>query len=163
MKVAATARGPDLASPLEPRDGCRACLVIAMPVPEGRLCDKSFVFCRVAVLSRRILKSWQLEAPAHGPGVVPRWLRDQGVDVVIVGGIGLRARQLLVEMGIHVLVGAPAKSPESLLCDFLHGELLLGENCCDHQTRDGSCERSGNSAPPIDAGSVAHVWASIRG
>ncbi|OPX39501.1 MAG: chromosome partitioning protein ParA [Desulfobacteraceae bacterium 4484_190.3] len=70
--------------------------------------------------------------PTHEPGVLPRWLNEQGADVAIVGGMGERAQQLLRENGIEVITGAPMDSPESLANQYLSNTLVLGENLCDH-------------------------------
>ena len=45
-----------------------------------------------------------LTPPPHEPGLLPRWLHEQGADVVIAGGMGQRAQQLFAQSGIRVLV-----------------------------------------------------------
>jgi len=70
--------------------------------------------------------------PGHAPGVLPAWLKENGVDVIIAGGMGQRAQGLFASHGIQVLVGAPAEAPESLVQRHLEGALETGENICDH-------------------------------
>ena len=70
--------------------------------------------------------------PPHEPGVLPRWLHDLGVQVVIAAGMGSRAQQLFVESGIKVITGAPMDPPESLVNQYIEGILMTGENVCDH-------------------------------
>lgn len=112
-------------------------LVIAIPVTGGRLCthfghSEWFALVDVDPASRQILNSRQLDPPVHQPGVLPRWLDSQGVNLVIAGGIGRRAQSMFAAQGIEVIVGAPAESPEDLVRSYLDGDLELGENVCDH-------------------------------
>lgn len=112
-------------------------LVIAIPVTGGRLCThfghcEWFALLEVDTAAKRILKSRQLDPPLHQPGVFPRWLHQQGVRLVIAGGMGRRAQSLFAEQGIEVLAGAPAEPPEALAQSYLEGELSLGDNVCDH-------------------------------
>ena len=73
-----------------------------------------------------------LTPPPHEPGVLPKWLQEQEVGLVIAGGMGQRAQQLFAEKGIRVVVGAPVESPETLVTQYLAGTLATGENVCDH-------------------------------
>ncbi len=112
-------------------------LVIAIPVTGGRLCThfghcEWFALVDVDTANRRILNSRQFEPPVHQPGVLPRWLHDQGVNLVVAGGMGRRAQSIFAEQGIEVLVGAPAEPPEHIVRSYLNGTLPLGENVCDH-------------------------------
>jgi predicted Fe-Mo cluster-binding NifX family protein len=54
------------------------------------------------------------------------------VNLIIAGGMGVRAQDLFKEYGIKVLVGAPANAPEELVASYLNGTLKTGENVCDH-------------------------------
>lgn len=72
------------------------------------------------------------DAPPHEPGVLPRWLAQQNVNLVIAGGMGNRAQELFRAQGIEVIVGAPAKNPAELALLYLLGELTPGINLCDH-------------------------------
>ncbi|MBW1742672.1 MAG: ATPase, partial [Deltaproteobacteria bacterium] len=73
-----------------------------------------------------------LTPPPHEPGVLPKWLGDLGVDVIIAGGMGSRAQGLFGENGIKVLTGAPSLTPEELVQQYLANSLATGENVCDH-------------------------------
>ena len=70
--------------------------------------------------------------PPHEPGVLPRWLHEQGANVIIAGGMGGRAQNLFNENSIHVITGAPEDTPESLVNQYLSNTLLTGDNVCDH-------------------------------
>ena len=111
--------------------------VIAIPVAGGRLCMhfghcEQFTLLDVDTAGREILNSRQITSPPHQPGLLPRWLHEQGVNLVIASGMGGRAQGLFAEQGIEVIVGAPAEPPESLVRSYLNGTLQPGENVCDH-------------------------------
>jgi len=70
--------------------------------------------------------------PPHEPGVLPRWLHQQGTNVIIAGGMGARALELFAENGIKVMTGAPSLAPEELVQQYLDSTLQTGFNMCDH-------------------------------
>jgi ATP-binding protein involved in chromosome partitioning len=70
--------------------------------------------------------------PPHEPGVLPRWLHEQGADVILAGGMGQRAQALFAQHGIRVVVGTPAGNPVALARAFLDGTLETGGNACEH-------------------------------
>jgi len=45
-----------------------------------------------------------IDAPPHEPGLLPRWLHEQGAHLIIAGGMGHRAQELFVQNGIQVTV-----------------------------------------------------------
>lgn len=108
---------------------------IAIPTAEGQLamhfghCEKFTVF---DVENGEIVKKTELDPPQHEPGVLPRFLHDKNVNVIIAGGMGMRAQQLFEAADIHVEVGAPADTPEELVRKHIDGELETGENVCSH-------------------------------
>jgi ATP-binding protein involved in chromosome partitioning len=109
----------------------------AIPVAGGKLaahfghCEQ-FALIDVNEESGDVDGTELVQAPEHEPGLLPRWLAQKGVQVVIAGGMGRRAMGLFAESGIKVAVGAPAESPESLAASYLQGTLKSGENVCDH-------------------------------
>ncbi len=70
--------------------------------------------------------------PPHEPGVLPAWLAERGATHVIAGGMGSRAQNLFASKGIQVIVGAPFKPPEELASLCANGDLMNGDNVCDH-------------------------------
>lgn len=110
---------------------------IALPLANGELslhfghCEK-FALLDVDSAAKTILKRTDVDAPPHQPGLLPAWLAERGVSVVISGGMGHRARDLFAGHGIEVVTGAAAGSPEKLVGAYLAGTLITGENICDH-------------------------------
>jgi predicted Fe-Mo cluster-binding NifX family protein len=110
---------------------------IAIPLADGKLaphfghCER-FALIDVDPASKTILKREDIEAPPHQPGLLPPWLAERGVQLIIAGGMGQRARGLFSGHDIQVVVGAPPETPERLVPDYLAGTLQLGANICDH-------------------------------
>ncbi|SMC16473.1 Chromosome partitioning ATPase, Mrp family, contains Fe-S cluster [Desulfacinum hydrothermale DSM 13146] len=108
---------------------------VAIPLANGMLCNH-FGHCeRFAILTvqnGRIESREERTPPPHEPGVLPRWIAEQGVNLVIAGGMGQRAISLFQERGVQVLTGAPALDPETLVNSYLQGNLVTGANVCDH-------------------------------
>jgi len=110
---------------------------IAIPIAQGRLsmhfghCEQ-FALVDVDTDNRSVGAVNYATPPAHEPGVLPRWLHEQGAEVIIAGGMGQRAQGLFTKNGITVVVGAPADTPEALAAAYLEGTLEAGENVCDH-------------------------------
>jgi len=110
---------------------------IAVPTAEGRLCMhfghcEEFALIEVDPSKKAILGRGTAVPPPHEPGVLPAWIARQGVQLVIAGGMGQRAVQLLQSQGVEVIVGAPAEAPEKLVQCYLDGTLTTGSNACDH-------------------------------
>ena len=64
----------------------------------------------------------------HAPGTVPTFIRHQGADVMLAGGMGRRAIALFQEYGIQAVTGA-AGSVRHALEQYLGGELQKAEPC----------------------------------
>ncbi|MBN2430048.1 MAG: NifB/NifX family molybdenum-iron cluster-binding protein [Acidobacteria bacterium] len=110
---------------------------IAIPVANGRLCAhfghcESFAIIDVDMENNSLSSDSTVEAPPHQPGLLPPWLVQHGVTMVIAGGMGFRAQQLFTAQGIKVLVGAPTDVPAAIVQAWLDGRLQLGDNLCDH-------------------------------
>jgi predicted Fe-Mo cluster-binding NifX family protein len=110
---------------------------IAIPLAEGKLTAHfghcaSFAIVEVQDNTKKILKREDIAAPPHEPGLLPPWLAERGVNMIIAGGMGQRAQQLFAQQGIQVVVGVSAESPEKLIADFFTGTLETGVNACDH-------------------------------
>ncbi|MDD2316807.1 MAG: NifB/NifX family molybdenum-iron cluster-binding protein [Desulfobacterales bacterium] len=110
---------------------------IAVPLTNGVLsahfghCEE-FALLEIDKDQKTILGKTILKPPAHEPGVLPRWLGQLGVNVIIAGGMGKRAIEIFAENDINVLVGAVQEEAEKLVKDFLAGSLTAGINLCDH-------------------------------
>jgi predicted Fe-Mo cluster-binding NifX family protein len=108
---------------------------IAMPTQGGRLSQHfghSEQFAMFDVEDHSIRAREDVTPPPHEPGLLPRWLKERGVNLVITGGMGQRAHLLFEQAGIEVISGAPSDTPESVVDSYLKGDLETGDNACDH-------------------------------
>ena len=110
---------------------------IAIPVAQDKLCPH-FGHCdQFAILDiddnlKKVINRNDIAPPAHAPGVLPQWLHEKDVNVIIAGGMGQRAQQLFAQNDIKVIIGAATSSPEELVSAYLGGTLETGDNICDH-------------------------------
>ncbi len=110
---------------------------IASPIADGKLCMHfghcaHFAIIDVDTETKKVINRENVVPPPHEPGVLPKWLGEKKVDVVIAGGMGQRAQRLFAEYYITVLVGAPSDTVEKLVDDYLNDRLVTGVNMCDH-------------------------------
>ncbi len=112
-------------------------ITIAIPTAEGRL-HGHFGGCREFTLvqadpeQRKIVSIRPVTPPPHAPGLFPRWLREQGAQVIIVGGIGQRAISIFAQEGIEVRAGEPDATVEALATAYLNGQLTATPEGCEH-------------------------------
>lgn len=109
--------------------------LFAIPVINGKLCTH-FGHCEhfaiVETEDHKVLGEGFLNPPVHQPGAYPKFLADQGVSVIISGGMGQKAQQLFTQNNIEVCMGVNAESPVKLVEQYLQNQLQTGENLCDH-------------------------------
>ena len=108
---------------------------IAIPVSNDLL-DRHFGHCQVFsvynVEDDKIVGEEKHVPPPHEPGLLPKWLHERGVEVVLAGGMGNRAVELFGKVGIEVVTGVEPDTVENLAAAFVAGELRTGANVCDH-------------------------------
>lgn len=77
-------------------------------------------------------------AQNHQPGMVPGFIHDQGVDVMISGGMGRRAITFFDEYGIQVATGADG-TVRTTLDRYFMGQLGGAQPCresVEHHNHD---------------------------
>jgi ATP-binding protein involved in chromosome partitioning len=112
-------------------------MLFAIPCVKEELCMhfghcEQFAFIEVDEKEKGISKVTMHTPPPHEPGLLPRWLRERGVNLVIAGGMGMRAKDIFAQHNIEVITGATSGSPEQLVMNYINGTLETGENVCDH-------------------------------
>ena len=110
---------------------------IAIPCADKTLCAhfghcEEFAILEADTETRKISGIEYLTPPPHEPGLLPKWLGEKNVNLVIAGGMGQRAQQLFNGQGIQVVTGATASGPEAVALSYLEGTLQTGSNLCDH-------------------------------
>ena len=108
---------------------------IAIPANNGHLCahfGHAPEFAIIDVINGKIESINYLIPPPHEPGILPAWMHELQVDVIICGGMGMRAQQFFNQYGIQVIVGAHEMRVEEVVKQYLAGTLEVGENICNH-------------------------------
>jgi predicted Fe-Mo cluster-binding NifX family protein len=110
---------------------------LAIPVANGRLHGhfggcREFALVEANAAARIVLDQQVVPAPPHQPGLFPLWLREQGVTVVIAGGIGRRALEAFNDYGITVRAGQADTLVTALVEAFLNGHLTAPPEGCSH-------------------------------
>ena len=109
----------------------------AIPVSSGGL-SAHFGHCEHFALfdvdeeRREITGKELIPSPGHQPGLLPEWLAEQGVSVVIAGGMGSRAQALFRQNHIEVVINVLGTDPEKVVLDYIGGTLEVGDDVCDH-------------------------------
>ncbi len=86
----------------------------------------------------------QLASPEHQPGMLPGYLKENGANVVIAGGMGERARQLFEAHGIKVFVGIDSTIVEAVRLYNASQLSSKGEFCAGHDHEHGEgCHHEG--------------------
>ena len=116
----------------------------AIPVTGGKLAShfghcEAFALFDVDESAGEIAGRELVMSPGHQPGFLPGWLAEQGVSVVIAGGMGPRAVDLFEESNVKVVLGAPEVDPEQVVEAYLAGALATGENVCNHEHGEHAC------------------------
>ncbi len=58
----------------------------------------------------------------HNPGDLPTFMKENGVDVIVSGGMGPRAQEYFASLGIKAIVGAYG-TVKDVLQEYLKGEV----------------------------------------
>ena len=124
---------------------------IAIPTANGVLCAhfghcQEFAIVEIDPEKKEIMNTEMQTPPPHEPGVLPRWLNQQGCNIIIAGGMGHRAISIFNQFGIQVIIGAPSQSPQEIVTAFMNDRLTVGENLCDsqgHHGQGGGCGSHG--------------------
>lgn len=110
-------------------------LKIALPTTDKVQVDEHFGHCRFFAVhhveNNEIIEQTYLVAPPHAPGVLPKFLGEHQVDVIITGGMGQMAINLFKEQNIEVILGARGTIEENLK-EYLGGDLVSTGEACKH-------------------------------
>ena len=77
-----------------------------------------------------IIEKTTLNNPGHAPGAIPKFLKDNKVDILITGGIGARAIGFFKQLEIGVIQGVEGLI-EDVIKNYLTGVLKIGVSPCN--------------------------------
>lgn len=77
----------------------------------------------------KVVKRDLVQNPGHQPGFIPVFLHEKGVGCIVAGGMGRRASELFVQMGIQTFLGVSGRV-EDVIAGILDGTLEGGDSLC---------------------------------
>ncbi|HJD40839.1 MAG TPA: FKBP-type peptidyl-prolyl cis-trans isomerase [Candidatus Blautia stercoripullorum] len=87
----------------------------------------------------KVISSEVIGSNGTGHGALAGLLAEQGIDVLICGGIGGGAQAALEEAGVELCAGAQGEADQAVEA-YLKGELVsTGANCAHHHEEGHSC------------------------
>ncbi|HOH98536.1 MAG TPA: NifB/NifX family molybdenum-iron cluster-binding protein [Candidatus Cloacimonadota bacterium] len=108
---------------------------LAIPL-EGNKLSSHFGHCEAfavfTIEAGKIVKEETIDPPVHEPGSHPRFLHELGISVVIAGGMGIKAQDLMHQNGIEVIIGVCPMPLSEIVQLYLDSRLESGDNRCDH-------------------------------
>ena len=90
------------------------------------------------VEDNQIVSSEVISSNGSGHGALAGLLAEQGIDVLICGGIGGGAQAALADVGIELCAGAQGDTDQAVEA-YLKGELVSSGVNCDHHGEGHSC------------------------
>ena len=90
------------------------------------------------VEDNQIVSSEVISSNGSGYGALAGLLAEQGIDVLICGGIGGGAQAALADAGIELCAGAQGDTDQAVEA-YLKGELVSSGVNCDHHGEGHSC------------------------
>ena len=114
---------------------------IAIPTAEGKLCGhfghcESFTIAEINPETKEIL-SIESRVPEEGISCQSAsWISEQGVNVVLAGGMGGRPLMIFAQNGVEVVAGCPELPVKDILESFMSKTLETGENACGGEGHD---------------------------
>ena len=113
--------------------------LIAFPTSDRLTVDGHFghtkEFALYEVEGQNINTVKYITPPPHEPGVLPRFLGENDIDVIITGGMGQMAVNLFNQQNIDVILGAKGNIDLNLK-EFVGGLLTSTGSSCDHNHGD---------------------------
>lgn len=88
-------------------------------------------YALVDIEDEKIIRQSRVAAPPHQPGILPPFLKQQGADEVVAGGMGPHAVELFQGLGIRVYLGVSGLLVDAIAAR-MHGQLAAGESLCHH-------------------------------
>jgi predicted Fe-Mo cluster-binding NifX family protein len=86
-------------------------------------------FTIVDIKNGRVSHKEVVMNPGHQPGFIPQFLHQRGVECIVAGGMGMRARGFFDEAGIQAILGVSGKI-DDVIRGLQNGTLKGGESLC---------------------------------
>jgi len=93
-------------------------------------------FTVVDIKGNEVVRKEVVKNPGHAPGVIPQFLHNRGVECIICGGMGVKAKGFFEEFGVQTIVGVKGRVDE-IIKKILEGRLENGDSLCEHRKTKG--------------------------
>ncbi len=109
---------------------------------EGNYVSEHFGHCEgftvFEIEEQNIKKKEFLNSPAHVKGLLPKYLKERGVDVIVSGGMGQGAIDLFKQYGIEVYTGVSGVV-ENIVMRYMSGVLVSSNVVCSNHEHSETC------------------------
>ncbi|MHA1770498.1 MAG: NifB/NifX family molybdenum-iron cluster-binding protein [Candidatus Thorarchaeota archaeon] len=89
----------------------------------------------VDIKDNKVTDVWVKHSPffdGHGPGDVPQFIARSGANVIIAGGMGMRAIDWFQKLGVNPVTTQPRKIND-IVNDYIAGKLEGAESCAESE------------------------------
>ena len=87
------------------------------------------VFTIVEIENGNILKKEQIDNPGHQPGLIPRFLHEKGINCIVAGGMGMRAKDFFEKFGIETITGISG-NVDDVIHELINGTVKGTDSLC---------------------------------
>jgi len=109
---------------------------------DGKAVTEHFGHCELfnifEVVDNKIVGEKSVPNPGHRPGFLPLFLYENGVNVIISGGMGGGAIDIFNEKAIEVITGARGGAKEAAE-DYIKGVLQSTGSVCHQHSHADEC------------------------
>jgi predicted Fe-Mo cluster-binding NifX family protein len=77
----------------------------------------------------KLISKKVIDNPGHHPGYLPQFLSEKGVNCMVAGGMGMRAKELFKDVNIDIILGVEGKI-DSIIDKIISDTLEGGRSFC---------------------------------
>ena len=77
----------------------------------------------------KLISKKVIDNPGHHPGYIPQYLSEKGVNCMVAGGMGMRAKELFKDVNIDIILGVEGKI-DSIIDKIISDTLERGKSLC---------------------------------
>ncbi len=116
---------------------------VAFPTNDRETISGHFGHCKEFALfdveESKVINTEYLPSPAHQPGLLPKFLAENGTNIIVASGMGQKAVSIFESNKIEVIMGANG-SIKDALNKCIEGQLDSTGSACTHDHDDHNCD-----------------------
>jgi predicted Fe-Mo cluster-binding NifX family protein len=86
-------------------------------------------FTILEIKDGKLINKETISNPGHHPGYLPQYLSKYGVNRIVAGGMGMRAKELFKQANIDAVLGVEG-TIDQVISKIIDGSLEEGESIC---------------------------------